>query len=294
MKKILTLFLFCSAAHSWGQAILGTIPFNGPISGGARVICEESGKADQVESLASGITLTYTIPLSCTSFSGIATTDTAFTAESFAGGSYAVQGFTNGGSYNLDFTLGGSSLGTYREFAIYFQARVSSKNTATSALKLAYSIDGGATFVNVGTTDFRESSQWQSFTFELPVGAWNPASGLIFRIIATGGAGASGTATLRIDNVQVQATQGGTVARTEEATQGTLRVYPNPARETLHINLSRVTGFGQLALRDVQGRTVRTATFAGQDTSFSLEGLAPGLYTLQALTTEGAYTQRVV
>jgi hypothetical protein len=293
MKHIATFLFVMLSVFAYAQpTVIGTIPFNGPMVGGERQICVESGRAGQVEDVASGITLAYTIPTNCTTFSGVATTDTAFVSETFAGGAMAVQGFTNGGSYNFDFTLGGTSLGSYREFEIYFQARVSSKNTATNALSLQYAVNGGA-FQNVGSTNFRNSSQWESFTFTLPSDAGNPSGNLVFRIVATGGPGASNTATLRIDNVQVRATLGGTVAR-DQATGAELRVYPNPANNQVHVQLLQSLGTVALSLVDVQGSVVRSQQFEGTTSHLNVEGLAPGIYTLLAETAQGSLRQRVV
>jgi hypothetical protein len=293
MKRIVTLLFVTLSVYAYAQpTVIGTVPFNGPFVNNLRQICEESGRASQVEDVATGITLAYTIPSPCTSFNGVATTDTAYVSKTFAGGALAVQGFTNGVTYNYDFTLGGASLGSYRQFEVYFQARVSSTNTAASALTLQYAVNGSA-FQNVGSTNFRNANQWESFTFTLPLGAWNPSGNLVFRILATGGSDASSTGTLRIDNVQVRATMAGTVAR-DQATGAELRVYPNPATSQVHVQLPQSLGTVALSLVDVQGRVVRSQQFEGTTSHLNVEGLAPGIYTLLAETAQGSLRQRVV
>ncbi|HYE78062.1 MAG TPA: T9SS type A sorting domain-containing protein, partial [bacterium] len=80
----------------------------------------------------------------------------------------------------------------------------------------------------------------------------------------------------------------------EAAGPADLRVWPNPATGTLHVEWSHDSP-AVLTLLDALGRPVRTgATGPRARTTLHLAGLPPGLYLLRALTGHQAGTRRVV
>jgi len=72
----------------------------------------------------------------------------------------------------------------------------------------------------------------------------------------------------------------------------TLRIYPNPATNKVH--LPGLTSGSQVQLLDAVGRIART-TVLSSEASVSLEGVTPGVYTLRATDAPGrTYTSRLV
>ncbi len=83
------------------------------------------------------------------------------------------------------------------------------------------------------------------------------------------------------------------VTATAGATATQLRLWPNPARRTVTLELpTPATAGAKVLVRDALGRTVRSTRFpAGQTRlTLSVEGLKPGLYSVQT----GSSTQRLV
>lgn len=74
-----------------------------------------------------------------------------------------------------------------------------------------------------------------------------------------------------------------------EASQTQLALYPNPAQDVLTISLPTSTAGHTAEVRDLLGRTVRTATLPASG-QLSLAGLAPGTY---LLTVDGSLTRRI-
>ena len=85
---------------------------------------------------------------------------------------------------------------------------------------------------------------------------------------------------------------GNTVLSTTSARPLALALTPNPA--TSRVRLSGLPAGRPLKILDGLGRAVRTATLA-PDASFSVQGLAPGLYLVRALNAQNqAYAGRLV
>lgn len=62
---------------------------------------------------------------------------------------------------------------------------------------------------------------------------------------------------------------------------GSLKLYPNPAREAVQVLLPEAKGSIHVWLIDATGRTLRTAIFPGQQGMLSLQGLIPGIYSVR-------------
>lgn len=83
----------------------------------------------------------------------------------------------------------------------------------------------------------------------------------------------------------------------EHANGPGLRVWPNPARGVLNVDLGELKGRVSLAMHDLTGRLVRTTNLdaASQGiSSIGLDGLAPGEYTLTVHHADGSSVRRVV
>jgi hypothetical protein len=101
--------------------------------------------------------------------------------------------------------LGGSLLNSYKTYKIYLQARRSSSGAQT--VTIAYSTDGN-NYTNFGTTlNLSSIDVFSEQVFDLSsITAIDNQSNLYIRVMASG---ASGSGTLRLDNLQVQATLSG-------------------------------------------------------------------------------------
>jgi len=69
----------------------------------------------------------------------------------------------------------------------------------------------------------------------------------------------------------------------DEVQEGPTRVFPNPARDVLHIH-GPGPADGRLELHDLRGRTILTERYLGHQQVLSLAGLAPGSYLLRIFT----------
>ncbi|OUJ67778.1 hypothetical protein BXP70_28520 [Hymenobacter crusticola] len=85
----------------------------------------------------------------------------------------------------------------------------------------------------------------------------------------------------------------GTNVLAAQATRSTkISLYPNPATSQVH--LSGLTTSSPVQLLDAVGQIVRTYTFS-TEAALSLNGIAPGLYTLRATDAQGrTYTSRLL
>ena len=75
-------------------------------------------------------------------------------------------------------------------------------------------------------------------------------------------------------------------------TQGsTVSVYPNPAQDVLYV---QAPVSSELALMDMQGKTIVRHPSTAVETSLDLSSLAQGVYLLHVETPSGSFSQRVV
>jgi hypothetical protein len=80
---------------------------------------------------------------------------------------------------------------------------------------------------------------------------------------------------------------------TTNATAGVLSIFPNPAQDLLHLDLSGLRGqLQQLRLRNALGQVVYSQTSTEQ--LIPLRGLAAGVYCVEAQTSAGTVTRKVV
>jgi hypothetical protein len=70
--------------------------------------------------------------------------------------------------------------------------------------------------------------------------------------------------------------------------------FPNPANESLCIELSETSGTAQLELINLQGEILQRVSITQPVTTISTSELAAGLYLLRVQTAEGVSVQRVV
>lgn len=60
--------------------------------------------------------------------------------------------------------------------------------------------------------------------------------------------------------------------------QDNIRIYPNPANETIHINCSTLIGAGHLTIIDVNGKIIRQLTLNSGDEMIDVSDMAIGFY----------------
>ncbi|WP_165699391.1 SBBP repeat-containing protein [Hymenobacter jejuensis] len=89
---------------------------------------------------------------------------------------------------------------------------------------------------------------------------------------------------------------GGVTTAQTRSTTLEWRVFPNPAAESVTIQLANWNGANLLSLVDSQGRCVRKMQLVNQrgPLDISLRGLAPGFYLVQVTSTAGIASRRLV
>jgi hypothetical protein len=78
----------------------------------------------------------------------------------------------------------------------------------------------------------------------------------------------------------------------ETPTDNSLRVFPNPATETVNIQSGAI--IRQVAIYDVQGRRLSRYHFDENHTRISLSGVQPGVYVLRMITDAGSKTEKLI
>ena len=72
-----------------------------------------------------------------------------------------------------------------------------------------------------------------------------------------------------------------------------VRVYPNPVRNTLHINVADAQ-IQQIRIFDISGKLVKETTVANNTLSINIEELNSGLYQLQLITNKGVISKKLI
>ncbi len=149
---------------------------------------------------ASNVTASLTSTEGFIEYEGIASGSQAFTSNTTAGNGIAFANSSGTNTRYWTLTMGGSALANYKSYKLYVQAQRSS--TGATTLTLQYSING-TTFTNFGTTMTPGNGTYSEQVFDLTsITALDLRTAVYFRLAASG---ASGTGTLRIDNLEIQA-----------------------------------------------------------------------------------------
>lgn len=99
------------------------------------------------------------------------------------------------------------------------------------------------------------------------------------------------------DPVQVKVNGVVTSSRSQKIQHGLLRVYPNPARETMRVELlDKTSPIEQLNVFNSLGQRMQYVTLGGRTTSHSMsvKNWPPGLYTVIVRTEDGLYSQKLM
>ena len=162
-------------------------------------------------------------------------------------------------------------------------------------------LDGAATFVqNLPLADFRDPNPANDYILDRWVGvflAGTPFQGyaadsVSFQLLSSD-AGAFGNNTpdffaLATITIMIDPSSLGDIARARPLT-----VFPNPARGSVQVRAGKVQR-ADLYLADASGRIVRQAAGVSLAEAFALGGIAPGVYTLLAVSDGETFASRVV
>lgn len=156
---------------------------------------------------ASGSTSIFsTSAASCTTPAGVATTGTAYAANT-PGTAVSISNFANGGTQYFQFQLNGVS--SFKDYLLYVQLRGS--NTGATSVAVQYSLDGTmfTTFSNIMTT-----TSFAAYPVDLSaVDSIEGKPTIYIRLLGSNTAGTTGTTgTFAIDNFQIAATPTGSTA----------------------------------------------------------------------------------
>jgi len=84
------------------------------------------------------------------------------------------------------------------------------------------------------------------------------------------------------------------IMKTYEYQLDTFRIYINPSDAFLHVNPADNTGWYDINVIDISGRTVYSSFKNIQNTSVSLSFLRPGIYIVRIITTKGYQSYKVI
>lgn len=85
----------------------------------------------------------------------------------------------------------------------------------------------------------------------------------------------------------------GAVSISDHQTDNTLSLFPNPAQNTITVNLQNIAA-EQVLITDISGRTLLTKTISGNTSSvaFDVHDLPAGMYLARVITTSQIYTEQ--
>jgi hypothetical protein len=73
-----------------------------------------------------------------------------------------------------------------------------------------------------------------------------------------------------------------------------IKVYPNPARTFVNLQIDRVEGKGSIVVTDLYGKTIKVQPLSLGINSIDVSGFAKGMYLVSTITTKGKTTKKVV
>ncbi len=188
MKKLLlTSFAICVYINVFAQTTLVNYNFN-----------SASSYPISPDASAGGITGSLTSTESFQTYSGVATGASAFTQNTTAGNAIAMANSSGTNTKNFILHLNGTAMNQYQGLLLYLQSQRST--TGATTITIAVSTDG-TNYTNLGTTITVPTSFGESVISLTGISA---AADVYIKLMASG---ASGTGTLRIDNLEIQGNQ---------------------------------------------------------------------------------------
>lgn len=97
-------------------------------------------------------------------------------------------------------------------------------------------------------------------------------------------------------NQNIVISEGSTIIGRDEADVETIKVWPSPAQELVHIRFPEGHPYTSVEVTDLQGRVLKTATpqLGVRDFNLELPGLASGLYLLRFRSPEGNQVRKLL
>ena len=193
MKKIIfNLFaLTCIVNLSYSQTVIATFDFN-----------SASSYPISASSTAANISCSSVCTESFTTFSGTTSGVLAFASVATSGNAIAMNNSSGTNTKNWEIHINGSALINYKSYFLYLQAQRSS--TGAQTITIAHSTDG-STYTDFPTTITPGNGSYSESVIDLSsLTQLDFHNDVYIRLKASG---ATGTGTLRIDNLQFRATE---------------------------------------------------------------------------------------
>ena len=161
-----------------------------------------SGTSDAAfaPSLAAGVTSAFSCTQAFVTYGGVVSGAGAFTSNTTAGVARGMADSSGTNTKHFQISLSGASLANYGTFVIYFQAQRSAAGAQT--ITVQYSTDGTTYNSFSANTMAPGNGSYAAGTISIP-SVVSGVSNLNIRLLASA---ASGAGTLRVDNLQIQAT----------------------------------------------------------------------------------------
>ena len=239
------------------------------------------------DATASNISCSMTCTQAFITYGGTASGAGAFTANATAGNAVGMANSSGTNTKYWTLTLGGSALPSYSKFKLYMQGQGS--GTGATLITLQYSLNGTTWLPASSTyTSAPGSGSYNECTFDLSaLSAINNPSALYFRLEASG---ASGTGTLRIDNLEIQAVGTPSIAIANNGTQtGTGNINQGSVSNVLSTFKITEAGLATATLNSLS--FVTGGTYASSDiTAFKLWTNTTNTFPATPLATQSSAT----
>jgi hypothetical protein len=243
-----------------GWNLVGSTNFPNPVE----VNVLDAKLSPDIYEVNNSIQTAYALPFS---FSGNTASDSTAGSNCHVGNDYDF--------YSIDLPAGS----TYTLSARLQDAYDSNNGNNTYTLDALFSLsaDTGTTWSDANDTAMPDTMMDGGITLYFFVAPYNTGE----------------TGTYRLD---ISATS--SVTGIQKINTGLLKVYPNPVKETVNIDLSSVTGKTEkIVLMDVHGTILRSESLnssAGAVYSFNMQELSDGFYVLQVTTSDGVFNKKLV
>ncbi len=98
-----------------------------------------------------------------------------------------------------------------------------------------------------------------------------------------------------VSNVMVCASKGDNgINNAQWISNNQYKMYPNPAKSFVNILVDKVVAEGNIVITDLYGKQVKTQALSMGTNNISINKLAPGMYFVSVITTEGKTTKKLV
>ena len=154
-----------------------------------------------------------------------------------------------------------------------------------------------------GTTDFSvaSNSSWTAFSDAVwcTVTSSGSGNGTIMATYAANSSTTERTANITVTvsgltPVIVQVNQDGTSVGIPDNNAGSIRVFPNPARDVVNVSLENNSFNTRISLVDMTGRTLIERSFPGNDITLNVGNLPRGYYFIRIVQNDEIIVRRII